>query len=32
MNRARKEFLERNTDPQIKTYIFGQGHTWTNVE
>jgi hypothetical protein len=26
MNRARTEFLERNTDPQIKSYLFGQGH------
>jgi hypothetical protein len=23
MNRTRKEFLERNTDPQIKSYLFG---------
>jgi len=27
MNKKRREFLERNTDPQIKTYIFGQGHS-----
>jgi hypothetical protein len=26
MNKKRTEFLERNDDPQIKGYIFGQGH------
>lgn len=26
MNRKRTEFLERNTDSQIRNYIFGQGH------
>jgi hypothetical protein len=27
MNRARREFLERNKDPQIESYLFGQGHS-----
>lgn len=26
MNRKRTEFLERNSDSQIKSYIFDQGH------
>lgn len=26
MNKKRTEFLERNTDQQLKSYLFGQGH------
>lgn len=26
MNRARKEFLERNKDPSVKNYLLGKDH------
>lgn len=27
MNAKRTNFLKRNSDPQIKSYLFGQGHS-----